>query len=248
MTERIPRYRQEIGRRDFLKSTLGLTLAGSVLASATWGLGCNPGVTPGGSASAEKKAKASAGARMPVGFVGHGAPTLAIDPGKGGDLTRWAEQMPQPRAILVISAHWQDTPATAGTTRIQDLIYDFYGFPDALYNIEYRSPGAPDLIKRLASLIPGGIAEEDRGLDHGVWVPLLHMAPRADTPVLQLSLPSQLGAKGLFELGRKLAALRNEGIFILGSGNIVHNLRRLQRGLGPAPSWAPSSTNGPPRH
>jgi 4,5-DOPA dioxygenase extradiol len=234
-----------MGRRDFLESTLGLTLAGSVLSAATWGSGCKPSAVTGDSSSAadetqpgEEVLKMGEGARMPVGFVGHGAPTLAIDPGKGGDLTRWANQMPEPRAILVISAHWEDTPATAGTTSIRDLMYDFYGFPDELYELEYKSPGAPELVERLSGLIPGGVAQEDRPLDHGVWVPLLHMAPRADIPVLQLSLPSQQGAEGLFELGRKLAALRDEGVFILGSGNIVHNLGRLRRGEGPAPRWA----------
>lgn len=245
MTDERDKLSKQMGRRDFLESTLGLTLAGGVLSAATWGSGCKPSAVTGDSSGDrtgdqpdEVVPKKGEGARMPVGFVGHGAPTLAIDPGKGGDLTRWAKQMPEPRAILVISAHWQDTPATAGTTRIRDLMYDFYGFPDELYELEYKSPGAPELVERLSSLIPGGVEQEDRPLDHGVWVPLLHMAPAADTPVLQLSLPSQQGAEGLFELGRKLAALRDEGVFILGSGNVVHNLRRLSRGGGPTPSWS----------
>ncbi|RAL25476.1 dioxygenase [Lujinxingia litoralis] len=177
---------------------------------------------------------------MPVGFVGHGAPTLAIDPGKGGDLARWSQGLRKPRAILTISAHWEDAPATAGTTRVRDLMYDFYGFPDELYEIEYPSPGAPDLVRRVASLMGGELSQEDRPLDHGVWVPLLHMAPQADVPVLQLSLPSRQGPQALFELGRNLAPLREEGVFILGSGNIVHNLRRLTWGAEPAapPAWA----------
>ncbi|TXD39526.1 dioxygenase [Lujinxingia vulgaris] len=178
---------------------------------------------------------------MPVGFVGHGAPTLAIDPGKGGDLARWSKNLAQPRAILAISAHWEDAPASAGTTRVQDLMYDFYGFPDELYQIAYPSPGAPELVRRIGALMGEEIRQEDRALDHGVWVPLLHMAPRADVPVLQLSLPSREGPEALFELGRKLAPLRDEGVFILGSGNVVHNLRRLSwddpQGVSP-PAWA----------
>ena len=245
MKEKGQKFWHTVSRRDFLESTLGLTLAGGVVSAATWGAGCKPSAVTGDSSGAgavdqpdELASNKEEGARMPVGFVGHGAPTLAIDPGKGGDLTRWAKHMPEPRAILVISAHWEDTPATAGTTRIRDLMYDFYGFPDELYELEYKSPGAPELVERLSSLIPGGVEQEDRPLDHGVWVPLLHMAPRADIPVLQLSLPSQQGAEGLFELGRRLAALRDEGIFILGSGNVVHNLRRLSRDKEPVPSWS----------
>lgn len=229
MTDRGPTFWQTMSRRDFLGSTLGLTLAGSLGAMATWGTGCKSDGT--GSQKSE-------GTRMPVGYVGHGAPTLAIDPGKGGDLTRWAEGMPEPRAILVISAHWEDTPAIAGTTRIRELMYDFYGFPDELYELEYESPGAPELLERLSGLIPGGVQQEDRPLDHGVWVPLLHMAPGADIPVLQLSLPSRRGVGGLFEVGRRLAPLRDAGVFILGSGNVVHNLRRLGREAGPTPNWA----------
>ncbi|MBA2662608.1 MAG: dioxygenase [Bradymonadaceae bacterium] len=175
---------------------------------------------------------------MPVGFVAHGAPTLAIDPGKGGDLARWAVDLPRPRAILVISAHWEESPATAGTTRMQELLYDFYGFPRELYALRYPSPGAPELAARLASLVNGPLKQEDRPLDHGVWVPLLHMAPEADVPVLQLSLPSHEGPKGLFDLGRALAPLRDEGIFILGSGNIVHNLRQIDWSGGAPPAWA----------
>jgi 4,5-DOPA dioxygenase extradiol len=117
-------------------------------------------------------------------------------------------------------------------------MYDFYGFPRELYELEYRAPDAPELARRLASLLPGGVEQEQRALDHGVWVPLLHMAPDADTPVLQLSLPSMEGPEGLFELGRRLAPLRDEGVFILGSGNIVHNLRQLRRDGDATPAWA----------
>lgn len=233
--------REQISRRNFLNAALGATVVGGLLPVATWGTGCNPVPSQGrvGEHSKEREDLArKASESLPVGFVGHGAPTLAIDPGKGGDLTRWARGMAKPRAILVVSAHWENTPATAGATRMRDLLYDFSGFPRELYELRYESPGAPDLARRLSSLVPGGVREEDRPLDHGVWVPLIHMAPDADIPVLQLSLPSRGGPQGLFELGRSLAPLQDEGVFIMGSGNVVHNLRRIDWSEGPAPGWA----------
>ncbi len=182
--------------------------------------------------------------RMPVAFVGHGAPLLALDPVKGKQLRAWGEAMAtrvgKPRAIVVISAHWEATPLTIGATSPLPLIYDFYGFPRPLYQLEYASPGAPELAERIAGLLdaPVGRAPE-RGLDHGVWVPLLHLAPQADVPVLQISLPSRLGAASLIELGRTLAPLRDEGVLLLGSGNVVHNLRKVDPSERQAtPSWA----------
>ncbi|QDG54815.1 dioxygenase [Persicimonas caeni] len=178
---------------------------------------------------------------MPVGYVGHGAPTLVFDKQKGADLRRWADEMPRPRAMLVISAHWQDTPVSIGTTERRELMYDFYGFPKELYEVEYDAPAAPELADRVAALLgeKQPVQREDRAMDHGVWVPMVHMAPAADIPILQISLPSQAGPKALFELGRKLAPLRDEGIFLLGSGSLVHNLRRIDFSERSSPeSWA----------
>ncbi len=238
----------QITRRNFLSSALGVAITSTLLPVATWGTGCTPrgmgGQAPGGQAPGDQAQTDGAGPSpsdthpMPLGFVGHGAPTLAIDPGKGGDLTRWATNMRRPKAILAISAHWEETPATAGTIRMRELLYDFYGFPKELYELEYPAPAAPDLARQLNSLIPGGIQQKDRTWDHGVWVPLIHMAPDADIPVLQLSLPSHAGPQALFDLGRKLASLQNEGVFIMGSGNVVHNLRQLNWAGGPPPAWA----------
>ena len=178
---------------------------------------------------------------MPVGFVGHGAPTLAFDQDKGADLLGWARTMPRPSAILVISAHWQTAGPALGSTQRRPLIYDFSGFPRRLYEVEYRSPGAPDLAAQVTSLLAGLAPverSEGRGLDHGVWVPLLHLQPKADVPVLQLSLP-RWSPKQLFDLGRRLAPLRSEGVLILGSGNLTHNLRMLGVGDSPqTPTWA----------
>lgn len=178
-------------------------------------------------------------AAMPVGFVSHGAPTLAVDAVRGPDLTRWAAAMPRPRAVLVVSAHWLDAPPTLGTTTTRELLYDFGGFPDELYRLRYAAPAATALAEALAARLPGLRRDPARPWDHGVWVPLLHMWPAADVPVLQLSLPYEWSPRRVFELGRQLAAVRDEGVLVLGSGGMVHNLGRLDwRGTGTPPTWA----------
>lgn len=178
--------------------------------------------------------------RSPVGFLAHGAPTLALDAERGADFRRWGEALGKPRALLVVSAHWEGAPVTIGTTEQRELMYDFYGFPAALYEVRYPSPGASELGERVAGLLGASVrSEPTRALDHGVWVPLVHMFPEADVPVLQISMPSALGSKALFALGQRLAPLRDEGVLILGSGNLTHNLRRLDwRGSGGTPAWA----------
>jgi len=183
---------------------------------------------------------ASLAGRVPVGFLAHGAPTLALDPERGSDFRRWGETLGKPNAILVVSAHWEGAPVSIGTTEARALMYDFSGFPDPLYQVRYPSPGAPALASRLEALLgPGVRREPTRALDHGVWVPLVHLFPNADVPVLQISMPTALGAKELFALGQKLAPLRDEGVLIFGSGNLTHNLRRLDwRGAGGTPAWA----------
>lgn len=189
--------------------------------------------------SSESSSTAVAG-RMPVGFLAHGAPTLALDPERGADFRRWGERLAKPKALLVVSAHWEGAPVTLGTTERRELLYDFYGFPAPLYQVRYPSPGAPELAARVESLLGGGVRREPtRALDHGVWVPLVHMFPNADVPVLQISMPTAHGAKQLFALGQRLAPLRDEGVMLLGSGNLTHNLRRVDwRGSGGTPAWA----------
>lgn len=171
--------------------------------------------------------------KMPSLFVGHGAPTLALDERKGAEFARWGESLGAPRAILVVSAHWTPAALTVGTVAPRELIYDFRGFPRPLYELKYPSPGAPEVADRLASVLSPEFSvtrEPERGLDHGVWVPLLHMFPKADVPVLQLSLPLHFGYERLLNLGRALAPLRDEGILVVGSGNATHNLRRASFG------------------
>jgi 4,5-DOPA dioxygenase extradiol len=164
----------------------------------------------------------------------------ALDPEKGGEWTRWGASLGKPRAVLVVSAHWEEGPASLGPTRPTDLIYDFYGFPDELYALRYDAPLAPWMADRVETLLAshgGSQREEERGLDHGAWVPLRSMFPKADVPVLGLSLPTDKPAR-LLELGRALAPLRDEGVLILGSGNATHNLRRIDMAARGTPSWA----------
>jgi 4,5-DOPA dioxygenase extradiol len=147
--------------------------------------------------------------------------------------------LPRPRSILTVSAHWEARPISVGATRTVPLVYDFYGFPERYYQQKYAAPGAPELAQRVKSLLSaaGQKAAEapERGLDHGAYVPLVAMYPEANVPVLQLSLPS-LAPEELFAVGRALAALRNEGVLIMGSGFLTHNMRTaFQRGT---PQWA----------
>ena len=176
---------------------------------------------------------------IPVLFLAHGAPPLLDDNGWIGELAAWAKALPRPRAILVISAHWEERPLAIGATRPVPLIYDFYGFPERFYRLTYPAPGAPELAARIRGLLDGAnipwIDEPERGLDHGTYVPLLCMYPAADVPVLQISLPS-MDPDELHAVGRALAPLRDEGVLIIGSGFLTHNLRALS--LRETPAWA----------
>jgi 4,5-DOPA dioxygenase extradiol len=175
---------------------------------------------------------------MPVVFVSHGAPSLALDFERGRPLGQLGQSLPRPQAILVISAHWQRTPFGLGTTRLRALLHDFSGFDPALERVSYPAPPAPALAETVRELI-GAELYPERPWDHGVWVPLLHMYPAADIPVLQLSLASQLAPAELVAAGRRLAPLRQQGVLILASGGLVHNLGQLDwtERSGPA-GWA----------
>ena len=165
---------------------------------------------------------------MPALFLGHGSPMNAIEDSVYRQ--RWqalGKQLTRPRAILCISAHWetQGVAVTAGAR--PDLIYDFYGFPKALTDVRYPAPGDPALAKRVAELLAPEHVDLDgrRGLDHGVWSVLVAMYPEADIPVVQLSMPIDEQGAAHYARAKHLAPLRDEGVLILGSGNIVHNLR-----------------------
>jgi 4,5-DOPA dioxygenase extradiol len=179
--------------------------------------------------------------RTPTIFVAHGAPPLLDDAGWMSELNAWAHALPAPKAILMLSAHWEERPITLGATTTVPLIYDFYGFPKRYYDQQYPAPGAPALAARIRKTLEPVVPvmdEPDRGLDHGAYVPLVAMYPQADVPTLQASLPSMDPAE-LFALGRRIAALRDEGVLIVGSGFLTHNLRSIDFSAGaPTPAWA----------
>ena len=177
--------------------------------------------------------------RMPSIFLSHGGPTLGEDTVWTAQLAQWGQDLPRPKAILMLSAHWEEAPLAIGATSVRPLIYDFWGFPDHYYSLKYPAPGAPELAEKVRKLLrsPGMPVQDlpDRGLDHGAYVPLLEMYPNADVPVLQVSLPT-LDPQGLLDIGRKLAPLRDEGYLIMGSGSFTHNLRALNpSGEAPVP-------------
>lgn len=181
--------------------------------------------------------------RMPALYLGHGAPPLLDDPVWTEELAGWAKDLPRPRQILIVSAHWESAPLTLGATETgTPLTYDFYGFPERYYRLRYPSPGAPDLALRIAKMMPDTepVAQDpDYGLDHGAFVPLMVMYPEADIPVLQMSMPD-LDPEHLFALGRRLRPLRDEGVLIVGSGFMTHGLPFLRdwRIEAEPPGWS----------
>jgi 4,5-DOPA dioxygenase extradiol len=175
-------------------------------------------------------------ARLPALFVSHGSPMMALDPGAAGRfLMRLGPAIDatfgRPRAVLALSAHTLTREPAALAAPRHEAVYDFGGFDDALYQLRYDAPGAPALADRVASLLQAqGLPMHrlDRGgLDHGIWTPLRYAWPAADVPVLPLGWSPYASPADLFDLGRALAPLADEGVLILGSGSITHNLRRV---------------------
>lgn len=176
--------------------------------------------------------------RLPVLFVSHGSPTFAIEPGEAGpQLRALGERLPRPKAVLVFSPHWMTRNVQVTTTEAPETVHDFGGFPAELYRIQYPAPGSPQLAQRALDLLNAAgwnaTADATRGLDHGAWVPVRHIFPAADVPVVQVSMPVTLDAAGAMRLGRALAPLADEGVLIVGSGSITHNLYEFRRDLGP---------------
>ncbi len=181
---------------------------------------------------------------MPVLYLSHGAPPLLDDPLWISELKAWRKRLPTPQAILMISAHWESNPISLSASRQVPLVYDFWGFEDRFYQLEYAAPGSPVLGASVEQLLAEAHMsvdhDETRGLDHGAWVPLMVMFPEATVPVMQLSLPT-LNPTQLFDLGKALAPLRDEGVLIIGSGFFTHNLRGMRWDAGPnaePPSWS----------
>jgi 4,5-DOPA dioxygenase extradiol len=179
--------------------------------------------------------------RMPALFVGHGSPMNAI---LDNDYSRgWrdiGENLPTPKAILCVSAHWMTRGATlVHIGRNPRTIHDFGGFPPELFAQHYNAPGAPDFAKATIELLAESHAHSDErwGLDHGAWSVLIQMFPKADIPVYQLSLDLSKGLPDHFKLAREIKALREKGVLVIGSGNVVHNLRMLSM-EGVTPDWS----------
>lgn len=182
--------------------------------------------------------------RTPLVFISHGAPTVALEE---SDFTRavraYGAALAGARAVVVVSAHWQ----TRGGIHVNAVpepptIYDFGGFSPELYRVRYDAPGDPALARRIATLLGGAPLEETRGWDHGLWVPLKHLLPAATVPIVEVSQPVPATPHDLLQLGRALAPLREEGVVLIGSGGIVHNLSRISLGdpHRPAEPWAKS--------
>ena len=194
--------------------------------------------------------------RLPSLFVSHGSPMMALEPSPARTfLAGLAPHLPRPRAILVVSAHhdaaYQGGRATVTASPKPPTIHDFGGFPDELFAMRYPAPGDPALARRIVGLLADQdlavTADPDRGLDHGAWVPLSLIYPVADIPVVQLSIASNASPEWHYALGQALTPLRDDGVLIVGSGSITHNLRALFSARlpidAPAPSWVTDFTD-----
>lgn len=178
---------------------------------------------------------------MPALYIGHGAPPLLDDPIWSGQLSAWAHDLPRPKAILIVSAHWESAPVSLSAD-FAPLVYDFGGFAPRYYQMTYETPDSSALAQRIAAMMPDAEPVHQhatRGLDHGAWVPLKIMYPKADIPVLQMSLPTH-DPHRLMKLGERLRPLRDEGVLIIGSGFLTHGLPFLKefRIEAEAPGWS----------
>ncbi|MEW7858123.1 class III extradiol ring-cleavage dioxygenase [Pseudomonas chlororaphis] len=175
---------------------------------------------------------------LPSLFISHGSPMLALEPGASGPaLARLAAELPRPKAIVVVSAHWESQDLRVSSNPRPQTWHDFGGFPAALFAVQYPAPGQPELAEQVAQLLradglPAQL-DDQRPFDHGVWVPLSLMYPQADIPVVQVSLPSRMGPALQTQVGHALSSLRQQGVLLIGSGSITHNLRELDWHAGP---------------
>lgn len=172
--------------------------------------------------------------KMPAIFVGHGSPMIALDHNELTDTyhrlgKRILEEFGKPRAILMVSAHWYTHGTLVQSAAKPRQVYDMYGFPPELYALKYEPTGFAALTREVTDLLGNGVEVDDNwGIDHGTWSILVHIFPEADIPVVQLSVNGDIAACQSYELGQKLASLREKGYLIMGSGNVVHNLRRVE--------------------
>ncbi len=191
----------------------------------------------------------------PAIYIGHGSPTTVLDRGQYfHDLQKFSSNHKNISSIVVVSAHWQQyLPVQITSSKLPGVIYDFYGFPQEMYELEYNSPGNPDLAFKIATELKNNnieaVLNKNQGLDHGAWVPLKIMFPEEQIPVIQVSLPVPRDSSYLFKLGQILRKLRQDNIMLMGSGNLVHNIpyamRQMQLGKAsifsdnnPVDEWA----------
>lgn len=172
--------------------------------------------------------------RAPALFISHGSPMFALEPGLlGPNLQRLGAGLTDLSAIVVVSPHWQTRGVRVTGAAVLETIHDFGGFPAPLYALQYPARGEPKLALQVLDLLRGAgfdsAIDQGRGLDHGAWVPLRHLKPGADVPVLQVSLPHDIDAAGALALGRALAPLRDQGVLVIGSGSLTHNLHEFRR-------------------
>ena len=171
--------------------------------------------------------------RAPVLFISHGAPTFALEPGVlGARLQEIGASLGSLRAVVVVSPHWQTRDLRVSITALPKTIHDFGGFDPKLYTLDYPAPGAPEIAQETISLLADAglpaAGDAQWGLDHGAWVPMMHLLPDASVPVFQVSVPYDLSTQGALELGRALAPLRDQGVAIVGSGSMTHNLSEFR--------------------
>ena len=178
--------------------------------------------------------------RMPALFVGHGTPMNAIE--DNAYTKNWAKiaaTIPRPEAIMVISAHWYTDGSRVTDEPQPKMVYDMYGFPEELYEINYKAKGSPEFAHETKALIKGNVMIDNSwGYDHGAWSVLHRMYPNADIPVFQLSVDSNADAEAHFQIGQEISSLRNKGVLILGSGNVVHNLSKISWEMQGGYPWA----------
>lgn len=172
---------------------------------------------------------------LPSLYISHGSPMTALHPGKVGErLAALAATLPRPKAIVIATAHWLAHAPTVGGSAQPETIHDFYGFPRELFEIRYPAPGAPAVAEKVTQLLERAelspTLDAGHGLDHGAWVPLRLLYPQADIPVVPLSIQPNLGPAHQYAVGRALAPLREEGVLIIGSGSITHNLHDFRAG------------------
>ena len=181
--------------------------------------------------------------RLPVLFISHGAPTYALAPGVAGpQLTALGRALPKPQAVLVVSPHWTTPSVRVGAAALPKTIHDFGGFAPALYELSYPVHGHPAIAARTQALLNAAgwsaTLDEHRGLDHGAWVPLRYLYPKADVPVFQVSMPASLDSASAYEFGKVLSPLAEEGVLIVGSGSLTHNLHEFRSAGNREPAYA----------